>query len=427
MPDNRTEIRETFTQRLAPPIEHADLTTRPGNMLRRLIDRALPIEAEGGRRRFALTLPAPPSYGATFVIFVVIPAIIAAIYLWGFASDQFVAEARFAVRALQIDTPRDSSSKNQSILSSSSSGLPVLAGQDAYIVAAYVHSAAIFADLPPNLDPRKIYSRPEADFWARLSPTASIEETTAYWRGMVSTYVDGPSGTVSVYVRAFRRSDARDLLAAILEASEKLVNRISQRARTDAIASSEAEVRRTEGMVRGVLAEMKTYRDSVGFIDPGSAANSTSLLLMQAMSERIRQQSEYFVASRAMSPTAPTVVNQKMRLDALDDQIEQLKAKLTGKTGESNTVSSSLVRYEELELKRIFAEKLYTMAQDSLERAKLRAERQSLYLTVFVEPMLPEEAKYPQRLAVSLLIPTSLLVIWGIFALLVATIEDHTF
>ncbi len=75
--------------------------------------------------------------------------------------------------------------------------------------------------------------------------------------------------------------------------------------------------------------------------------------------------------------TAPTVVGLKTRLDGLDIQIAQLKAELTGHSPEGRTIAASLVTFEELELKRTFAEKLYTMAQDALERARLRAEQQA--------------------------------------------------
>jgi len=56
------------------------------------------------------------------------------------------------------------------------------------------------------------------------------------------------------------------------------------------------------------------------------------------------------------------------RITRLDKQIETMKAGLAGNTAEGRTISNALVKYEELELKRTFAEKLYTMAQDGLER-----------------------------------------------------------
>ena len=67
------------------------------------------------------------------------------------------------------------------------------------------------------------------------------------------------------------------------------------------------------------------------------------------------------------------------------------------------------------------------MAQGALERARSRAQRQSIFVEVFVPPALPEYAKFPERLALSLLAPLALLVIWGIFGLTAAAVEDHRY
>ena len=75
----------------------------------------------------------------------------------------------------------------------------------------------------------------------------------------------------------------------------------------------------------------------------------------------------------------------------------------------------------------MFAEKLYTLSQEALERARQRAERQNVYISVFAPALTPEEAQYPERLALSLLIPLGLAMVWGIFALIAAAIEDHRF
>jgi capsular polysaccharide transport system permease protein len=103
-----------------------------------------------------------------------------------------------------------------------------------------------------------------------------------------------------------------------------------------------------------------------------------------------------------------------------------MKSKLTGKS-EEGTIAASLTKFETLELQRIFAEKLYGLAEDGLERARLRAEQQNIYVTVFVPPSLPQDAKYPERYSLSVLIPIGLLIVWGIFALMAAAVEDHRY
>jgi len=367
----------------------------------------------------------PSAYLITFVLFVVLPSIASAIYLAFIASDQYVAEARFAVKQAQFDLDTD---KTKSQLSHLTSGkIPSLAGQDVYIISNYIESRAIVDDLSKSLDLKQIFRRPEADFWARLKKGASIEELVDYWKGMVRTYVDGPSAIVTVEAKAFRPEDALQLSRAILAASEKLANDVSARARNDTMKWSEDEVKRAEGKVETALANLRAYRDSEGYIDPVAAATSTSKLLLQSMAEKIRLQSDYFVAARAMSPDAPTVVTLKARLQSLDDQISELKAKLTGNSPEGATIAASLTKFETLELQRRFAEKLYQLAQDSLERARIKAERQNIYVEVFVPPALPEYAKYPERLSLSLLIPVGLLIVWGIFAFAAAAVEDHRY
>ena len=270
-----------------------------------------------------------------------------------------------------------------------------------------------------------MFQRPDLDFWARLKTAPKAEELQSYWMRMIKTSVDGSSGIVTISVRAFRPEDAKALAEACVRISEALVNRISERARTDAMRKAEEEARRAEGLMQQALRDLRAFRDKEGILDPGSAANATSQLLLGALAERGRLQTDMFVLSRALAPTAPSVKALKDRIDAMDGQIEQLRGELTNKSSQARTLSAALVRFEELELQRVFAEKLFAMAQSGLERARIRAQQQQVYLTVFVPPYLPEEARYPERLTMSFLIPLVLLIIWSIFALTALAIEDH--
>jgi capsular polysaccharide transport system permease protein len=356
----------------------------------------------------------PSAYLISLFGMVVVPAAVAGIYLAFMASDQYVAEARFAVRKSQLEMGQDN--KLSSMLSSFTSGGSSggLADQEAHIVANYLRSRAAVDDVSARLNVPAIFQRPEADFWARLKDKPTSEELVDYWRKMVTTYVDGPSGVVTVTARAFRAEDAKSLVQEFISTSEALVNRLSERSRQDAMRKAEIEVRKREAQVRQSLIDLRQYRDQEGFINPLAAATSTTKLLMEAMSDRIKLQSDYFVASRAMSQEAPTLQTLKSRLDSVDGQIDKLKAQLTTKSSEARSVSASLVRFEELELQRIFSEKMYTMSQDALERARLRAEQQTIYVAVFVPPFLPQEARFPERLSSTVLIAIGLLLIWGI-------------
>jgi capsular polysaccharide transport system permease protein len=229
---------------------------------------------------------------------------------------------------------------------------------------------------------------------------------------------------VTLRVRAFRREDAFAIANAILKASETLANAISMRARQDMMTLAEQEVASAQSRVLGTLSDLRQFREQVGFIDPTLQATSTGTLLTELLGQRIKLQNNYFVATSAMSPEAPTVQSMKARLDELDRQINEQRALLTSKAGDSS-LASQLPKFEELELQNQFAEKLYAFAEDGLERARLRAESQSLYVSVFEPPALPEEPKFPERFGLSASIAVSLLILWGIGALIAALIEDH--
>lgn len=367
----------------------------------------------------------PSLYWLTLIGGVLLPALASTIYLIFWASDQYQAEARFAVRKAQTEqSSSDKASSATSALSGAMSGSG-LADQEAHIVANYLRSRAAVEDIQKDVNIIEIFQRPEADFWARLKKDPSKEELVDYWNSMVSTYVDGPSGVVTVSARAFRPEDAKLLVEAFVATSERLVNKLSERARRDAMAKSEAEVRRTEAMVRQALFDLRQYRDQEGFITPLMEATATSKLLAEAMSERIKIQSDFFVASRALSPDAPSLQALKSRLDSLDQEIEKLKSQLTNRSGDSRSVSASIVKFEELELRRLFAEKMYTLSQDALERARLRAEQQAVYVSVFVPPHLPQEARFPERISTSLIVAIGLLLLWSVGALTAAAVDDH--
>lgn len=363
-------------------------------------------------------------YTLTLFLFVIIPAALTALYFAFFASDQYYAETRFAVRKASFSSGNDTKTALSSLASGS---IPALASQDAYIITSYIHSRSIVLDLSKTINIRAIYTRPEADFWAKLKSNSSDEELLEYWGQMVTTYIDGPSGIVTVGVRSFRRQDSLDLSNAIIKASEKLANDVSTRIKSDAVGRASGEVRRSESMVSAALVDLKNFRNSEGYIDPGSAAQSKSKLLLDLLSQKIQLQNDLFVSTKAMSENAPTLKSLKNRLVALDQQIETLKSQLTGRNNEKNSIASSLTKYEQLDLKRIFAEKLYSLSQDGLEYAKRIADNQGIYVSVFVPPALPDESTFPKRISFSVITTLSLLAIWGIFALLAAAVDDHQF
>ncbi len=107
-------------------------------------------------------------------------------------------------------------------------------------------------------------------------------------------------------------------------------------------------------------------------------------MLTQLFGDKIRAESELFVVKRSSGIDTPGIAPLQSRLDSINRQIDQLRNQLAGNSSQARNLAASLVRFEELEVKRQFAEAMYGYARDGLDRARRVAEHQSVYLTVFV-------------------------------------------
>jgi capsular polysaccharide transport system permease protein len=377
----------------------------------------------------------------SLLLVVVAPVIAAGVYLFGIASNQYVAETRFAVRKSEpaqfqgFGTSSDKKSSGDSDTAASStanvssssllSGNASLAGEDAEIIASYIHSRAAVDDVSRVLDVRAIFQRPEADRWARLGSNTSEEGLVRYWNRMVSVYVEASSGIVTISASAFRREDALALSRAVLAASEHLANSLTLKMRADQTALAEGEVKRSEGDVRFALADLTAFRDSQHLIDPVETSVSTGKLLMQLMSERITVEGQLYFTQRVQGPNAPGIAATKARLDSINKHITELQDQLAGAKETSKNMAATMARFEELELKKDFAERMFEFARKGLERAQLISMTQSIYLAVFMPPSLPQEYAYPLRLTDFFLVALAAVMTWISGATITASVLDH--
>jgi capsular polysaccharide transport system permease protein len=356
------------------------------------------------------------------VLFVAIPSILVSAYFLLAASPQYATEVKLVVRRADPG----SSDRMDSLVSLLGNSLSYTSStQNSYIVTHYIKSRTLIDDLSGIIDVREIFRRPEADFWARLGENGSPEKVTAYWNDMVKAYVDAPSGIVTVEIRAFRPDDALALAKAVVMLSERLVNRISEQSRRDTMRYAEEDVRKSDQAVRSTLQELQDLRNEEGMLDPMRTADEKSKLVMQLMSEQARLESDEFIATRTLAPNAPTAQQIRVRLDILRAQLDQLRKSVANNNGTPRTVAAALSKFEALEVQRQLNEKLLSLAEESLERARIKAERQSLYLMVFVPPELPTKAEYPRRIVNSFLFSVGSMLLWTIIALTVAAIRDH--
>lgn len=364
------------------------------------------------RRRFPVRL-------LSFVVIVVVPVALAAVYYFVIAADQYVAEFRFALRT--VEPVR---AEIGGILQGSVAPSPV--GVDSYAVVQYLGSRDVIDDLGETLDLRGMFSRPEADWLTRLQLPVSIEELVRYWKNQVDAFYDITNGAIVVRARAFTPEDALQLARAVLASAEHLVNDLSARARRDTLSNPEKEVRRAERRLKATLARLREFRDQEGIIDPRKTADATQALAGRIRDEIVRADTELSTVKHYMRADAPSVRILEARLQALQTELRSVESEVTDtEKSRSEVLSRVMGSYERLESERTFAEKAYQHALEALDRARMNADRQQVYIAGFVQPSLPEESLYPRRLrnvGIALLLCSA---IWLIGAVIVQTVREH--
>ncbi len=368
-----------------------------------------------GRRpaRFPLGL-------VSFLLIVALPMALAAVYYLFIAADQYVAEFRFALRSA------DPARADPASLFSGPPAAPVAV--DSYAVVQYIDSRAIIDEIGRSLDLTRMFSVPAADFLSRFEPPAPAEDLVFYWRRQVDAFFDAANGTIVVKARAFSPQDALVLARAILAASEELVNRLSARARRDALRNSEEEVERTERRLGAALAALRGFRDSNGVIDPRKTAEATAALAGRLRDELVRTEAEATTLREYLQEDAPPLKLLESRIRSLEAQRRALDGEVAGEPGPGSAdaaLSGIMGSFERLDTERGFAETAYRHALEALDQARRNAERQHLYLAAFVPPSLPEKPLYPRRLQSLGVVFVIAFAVWAIGGLTVRSVRDH--
>ena len=182
----------------------------------------------------------------------------------------------------------------------------------------------------------------------------------------------------------------------------------------DAVTQAQSELSRSAERLRQARIDLQTARNEAGLLDALSAAQGLNLLIAETQSTLLKLENEYATQMRAVSREAPQMRALRARIEGVRGQVAEMRSKVAAQNTQSDdpTYSALMTRFSELELERQIAERLYGSAFASLEKARLVAEGKRMYLNVFVQPGLPEEARFPKRALNTALIFMGALAAW---------------
>ncbi|ASY71963.1 RkpR, polysaccharide export protein [Sinorhizobium fredii USDA 205] len=362
--------------------------------------------------------------GASFLGLVAVPATLASLYMAFIAADQYHSTTSFAVRSIEGGM----SSDILGMFTQASGGSTV---SDSYILMDYILSERMAADADRKFKLEDVYSTRGLDYFYGIGSDLPIEDKLYYWRDMVNVNFDHASGIMQVTVKAFEPKQARQIAQFIVDQSDNLVNSLSLSARNDVLRAAQDEVLSGEARLSKARAGLRVYRDKSQEISPEEGAKLAVQLIGSLEQQLTQLNADLATAKSQMGEDTPRIRVLKTRIESLEQQLAVERQRLG--TGEKTAaedpnapdVAGRIAQFEELETEREFAERAYTAALSSLEKARIEANNRQRYLALFIEPTLSEMAQYPARLLNSLLVILGLLFAWGIGVMSYYNIRDR--
>ncbi|WP_029727850.1 RkpR, polysaccharide export protein [Sinorhizobium meliloti] len=363
--------------------------------------------------------------GASFVGLVAVPATLASLYMAFIAADQYHSTASFAVRSIEGGV----SSDILGMFTQASGGSTV---SDSYILMDYILSERMAADADRRFKLEEVYATRGLDYFYGIGSDLPIEDKLDYWRDMVKVNFDHASGIMQVTVKAFEPKQAQEITEFIVNQSDSLVNSLSLSARNDVLRAAQDEVLAGEARLSKARAGLRDYRDKSQEISPEEGAKLAVQLIGSLEQQLTQLNADLATAKSQMSEDTPRIRVLKTRIESLEQQVAVERQRLG--TGEGTSISEDpnapdvagrIAEFEQLETEREFAERAYTAALGSLEKARVDANNRQRYLALFIEPTLSQMAQYPTRLLNAFIVTLGLLFAWGIGVMGYYNIRDR--
>ena len=360
---------------------------------------------------------------SSFALGVVAPTVLAVVYLYLIAADQYASKVGFTVH-----------SEDMSAAGALLGGLSMLtqsSSSDAEVIYEFIQSRTLVERINRKIDLAKVFSRPAFDPVFAYDTDGTIEDLVDYWQRMVRISYASNSGLIEVETRAFRREDALAISREIVAESTAVINEMSAIAREDATRYAREELAVAIERLKQAREERTRFRSKTRLIDPAADVQGQMGLLTSLEQQLAQAYIDLNLTLETSSGDDPRVSQSRRRIDVIQTLIEQEKSKFGMGDTENPDVESRedyptlMAEYERLSVDVEYANSAYLAAMASLDAAKAEAQRQSRYLASYTTPSMAEAATYPQRGLISVLTAVFLTLAWSICVLIFYSLRDR--
>ncbi|MFA0473192.1 lipopolysaccharide biosynthesis protein [Vibrio sp. 10N.222.51.E8] len=352
-------------------------------------------------------------------LFVVLPFLIFVLY------QIFIAPARYESSSrVIVKEPDGISTMDPSMALLSGLGVST-ANTDIQVVKLFIESMDMLEYLDSKLNLFEHFSSEEFSVLGKPYQINNKDDLYNIFLRHTKVEIDEPSGAILITFQAYTSEFSQQVNNEIVRHSETFINSIGQqlaRSQLDFINEEHALIEKRLNQSKLDLLE---FQYKYNLLDPEAEGVAIQSIAYELEANVAKATVELKSLSSIMSENSPVVLSKKNELDALKQQLDIERNRLS-KVGEngSNILSSILSEYSDLKIKLEMNLKSYISSQISLEKSRVEAYRQIKHLVVIQSPTLPMNNKYPEVGYNSLLSLIILTMIYSVSRIVMSTIKE---
>ncbi|AJE48420.1 capsule biosynthesis protein [Celeribacter indicus] len=417
-PFQRAAMLELVSTEGAP--QSRALTTTPGPALPKTVDPApkLPspdildrlsrdseisaIQQDIARRRRRKML----LLVARLAVFVGIPTLLAGIYFYTIASPMYATKSAFVIQ--QAEAPSMGGGGLGGLLS----GTSFATSQDSIAVQDFLNSRDAMLRLDADAGFKAHFSSEAIDAIQRLPENPTNEQAYKVYRNKISIGYDPTEGLLRMEVIAADPETSQRFSELLIDYAEEQVDHLTQRLREDQMKGARDSLDDAEQKMTDAQERVVALQEQLGIISPDA---ETASIMGQVSSFETQLQQKRLELQQLLDnprPNQARVDGAQGDIRRLEALIANLRSQLTQAQGSSNSLArvSAELRMAEVDL--ATRQAMAQQAIQSLEAARIEANRQVRYLSLSSRPVAPDEPTYPRKFENTML---SLLIFAGIY------------
>ncbi len=351
------------------------------------------------------------------LVLIVLPVLLASLYLFVLAKDRYVSESIVIVK--QADGAGMANLNLGTLLGSGSSTMR----EDAMLLQQYILSPDMLKKMDKKLNLKKAFANSGWDVLERLPKDISFEDYLDYYRSKVSIVFDEKTSVLTVSTQGFTPQFSQKFNQVVLAESESFINELSHKISREEMQFANQEVNRSYQQLQVAKENVLIFQNENNIVDPKVQIEITTRLVADLQAKKAQQEAELSNLLTYLQDDTPQVVAVKNTIQSLQSQIEKEQSALTSVADEQ--LNQKMAEFEELKAKVQFESDLYKLALTALEKSRVEAAKKAKSLSVISQPYLPEDPTYPQKWYRLLTVLLVCVLAYGMVKVAVSIIEDH--